>query len=132
MDLIVSLDNCIVKKQGKEALIIPKLNAINVVLQKTTSTETARGHGLNLSKFSEILKAPKVDNNKTNTIYYPYIIYKILEAILSSGNRKYLILECIHLQSRETLIVNDKIWEKICKYIDITYIPTDKYLFNFD
>jgi hypothetical protein len=72
------------------------------------------------------------DNNKTNTIYYPYIIYKILEAILSSGNRKYLILECIHLQSRETLIVNDKIWEKICKYIDITYIPTDKYLFNFD
>ena len=72
------------------------------------------------------------DSNKTNTIYYPYIIYKILENILPQNIRKFLILECIHLQSRDTLIFNDRIWEKICKCIDITYIPTDKFIFNFE
>jgi len=64
---------------------------------------------------------------KSNTIYYPYIIYKILEIIIEKGIRKQKILECIHLQSRDTLISNDNIWERICIELpELTYIPTDR------
>ena len=64
---------------------------------------------------------------KSNTMYYPYIIYKILEIIISDSSRKRKILECIHLQSRDTLIANDTLWEKICKtIIELEYIPTDR------
>ena len=65
--------------------------------------------------------------NKSNTIYYPYIIYKILNSILPNNNRKKKILECIHLQSRDTLISNDILWEKVCKLINVLkYKPTDR------
>ena len=59
-----------------------------------------------------------------NTVYYPYLILKCLEHILKKGKRKNKIIECIHLQSRETLIANDILWEglKICKFK-----PTDRY-----
>jgi hypothetical protein len=65
---------------------------------------------------------------KRNKMYYPYIIYKILDHIITkNGIRKKRILECIHLQSRDTLITNDNIWEKICENIDgVDYKPTDK------
>jgi hypothetical protein len=66
--------------------------------------------------------------SKRNKMYYPYIIYKILDHIITkNGIRKKRILECIHLQSRDTLITNDNIWEKICENIDgVDYKPTDK------
>ena len=65
--------------------------------------------------------------SKINCPYHPYIIYKILEQILPDSNRKYLIMACIHLQSSQTLIQNDKIWKKICDHIEeFTYIPTDR------
>jgi Poxvirus Late Transcription Factor VLTF3 like len=73
---------------------------------------------------------------KTNVPYHPYLIYKIIEHILKcksthdyhmSKRRIYSILGCIHLQSRETLIENDKTWQEICSYIDeIEYSPTDR------
>lgn len=69
-------------------------------------------------------------DGKTNVPYHPYIIYKIIEHLLQSDKRKkrlYNILSCIHLQSRETLIENDRTWKKICEHIDeIKYIPTDR------
>jgi hypothetical protein len=65
--------------------------------------------------------------NKSNRMYYPYIIYKILEQLLKDGRRKKQILECIHLQSRDTLIANDNTWELVCKDINgLAYKPTDK------
>lgn len=65
--------------------------------------------------------------DKSNTMYYPYIIYKILEIIIENGMRKKRILECIHLQSRDTLITNDNLWECICNNLpDLKYIPTDR------
>ncbi len=76
-------------------------------------------------KIYEIIKP----NDKTNVMYHPYLIYKIIEHILKHPNmykRRNAILSCIHLQSRETLIENDIIWEKVCKYIDIDYISTDR------
>jgi len=67
-------------------------------------------------------------SDKSNTMYYPYIIYKILDNILKPGMRKRKILECIHLQGRETLISNDNEWRKICKHIKhLKYKPTDRY-----
>lgn len=59
-------------------------------------------------------------NEKSNCPYHPYFIYKIVEQILknpSDVKRKADILSCIHLQSRDTLIENDRIWEMICEYI---------------
>jgi hypothetical protein len=66
-------------------------------------------------------------STKINCPYHPYIIYKILEQILLNGNRKSAILKCIHLQSNQTLIQNDKLWKKICTFIpEFTYTPTDR------
>lgn len=73
-------------------------------------------------------------DDKINVPYHPYLIYKIIEHILGKKNvqfnskkRTHDILNCIHLQSRETLIENDKTWQHICKFIDeIEYKPTDR------
>lgn len=71
----------------------------------------------------DIVKLP----TQSNTPYYPYFIYKIIDQILENGLRKIKILECIHLQSRETLISNDKTWKKICKVVEeLNYKPTDR------
>jgi hypothetical protein len=65
--------------------------------------------------------------DKSNTMYYPYIIYKILDLTIKNGIRKKKILECIHLQSRDTLISNDNVWECICAILpDLQYRPTDR------
>jgi hypothetical protein len=67
---------------------------------------------------------------KTNCPYHPYFIYKIIEQILKTSKDKQRvrnILLCIHLQSRETLIENDRIWKPICSRIpEFEYIPTDR------
>ena len=56
LDLVVYLDNCSTKKQGKEVSILPKLQAANVIIMKDKEDAKPRGHGLNLKKFNEILK----------------------------------------------------------------------------
>lgn len=75
--------------------------------------------------FDEI-KSP----GKTNCPYHPYFIYKIIEQIINSDSdrvRKAKILSCIHLQSRETLILNDHIFKPICERIpEFVYKPTDR------
>lgn len=67
---------------------------------------------------------------KTNCPYHPYFIYKIIQQIMNKENersRRNKILSYIHLQSRETLINNDKIFREICKKIpEFSYTPTDK------
>lgn len=66
-------------------------------------------------------------DNKPNCPYHPFFIYKILEQLLKDQpTRKNKILSCIHLQSRETLIENDRIWKLICEEIsEFEYVPTD-------
>jgi hypothetical protein len=66
-------------------------------------------------------------DSKSNTPYYPYIIYKIIENDFEDGGRKRVILESIHLQGRETLISHDLTWKEICKYVpQMKYRPTDR------
>lgn len=64
---------------------------------------------------------------KSNSLYYPFLIYKILDLIIENKTKKIELLSCIHLQSYETLIDNDKIWLQICKHnSNFAYKPTDK------
>ena len=64
--------------------------------------------------------------DKLNCVYHPFFIYKILEQLIRNSRRRRSILSCIHLQSRETLIENDRIWKNICEEIpEFTYIPTE-------
>lgn len=77
----------------------------------------------------QIYNAIKPDD-KPNCPYHPFFIYKIIEQKLKSNTqrlRKIAILDNIHLQSRETLIENDRIWERIIQYIpEFTYVPTQR------
>jgi hypothetical protein len=66
-------------------------------------------------------------SSKKNSLYYPFLLYKLLEIIITDENKKNGLLNCIHLQSYETLIDNDKIWAEICKYNkEFVYKPTNK------
>ena len=68
------------------------------------------------------------DKNDPNCPYHPFFIYKIIEQILKDPYQKKRcndILSCIHLQSRNTLIENDRLWFNICDHIpEFTKIPT--------
>lgn len=83
------------------------------------------------SKVIHIFEETK-PSKKINCPYHPYFIYKIIEQIIhppcgGHDHRKQEILSCIHLQSRDTLIENDRIWKPICRKIpEFKYIPTDR------
>ena len=83
-------------------------------------------------KFSKLMEYydrlnPEETFDRQNKPYYPYFIYKILENMFCKSS-KIRILECIHLQSRETVIDNDLIYEKICDSSngEFTFKPTDR------
>ncbi len=63
-----------------------------------------------------------------NKPYYPYFIYKIIEYEFRNNPEKLRLLDYIHLQSSETVIKNDKIFEQICELADesdgLVYRPT--------
>lgn len=63
-----------------------------------------------------------------NKPYYPYFIYKIIEHEFRNNPEKLRLLDFIHLQSRETVIKNDKIYEQMCELADdedgLVYTPT--------
>lgn len=66
-------------------------------------------------------------SNKKNSLYYPFLIYKIIDLIIQDEEKKKGLLGCIHLQSYETLIDNDRIWHSICKHNRcFEYRPTNK------
>jgi hypothetical protein len=71
----------------------------------------------------------KVHPNGGNKPYYPYFIYKIFEYMFKDNKEKIRLLDYIHLQSRETVIKNDKSFEKMCEIANpednFYYKPTD-------
>jgi ribosomal protein S27AE len=68
-------------------------------------------------------------SEKSNCPYHPFFIYKIIEQLLNKPTdtyRKKELLACIHLQSRETLVENDRLWFAICDHIpEFTKIATE-------
>jgi hypothetical protein len=77
--------------------------------------------------FRKVMSAYEQSIYSGNKPYYPYFIYKIIESIFQYNNEKMQLLNYIHLQSRDTVIKNDKIYEKICEnYIEgLSYKPTN-------
>lgn len=103
--------------------IIPYLRkiAIGVAPPQLTADELDMWFDI----FDKVVNALKKLRPNNNITYYPYISFKILDCILASGERKNLILECIHLQTNKTTISVDLIWESVCENIDgLRYIPT--------
>jgi hypothetical protein len=64
-----------------------------------------------------------------NKPYYPYFIYKIVEELFWDKPDQLRLLDYIHLQSRETVIKNDKYYESMCELADpslgLVYKPTN-------
>lgn len=82
------------------------------------------------SKFNRMMKLHDIVNPVGgNKPYYPYFIYQILNMMFADNPEKLRILDYIHLQSRETVIKNDKLYRKICKLAapedNFIYHPTD-------
>jgi hypothetical protein len=75
------------------------------------------------TKTYEVIKP----NNKKNSLYYPFLIYKILDLIVKNDEKKKGLLSSIHLQSYETLVENDTIWQQICQENKcFEYRPTNR------
>lgn len=82
---------------------------------------------IKIVKVYYIVKKPEANN----VLYHPYFIFAIIKNIIPFSIRQTEILMCIHLQSRQTLVKNDKILKEICKYIpELKYSPTDRNLYN--
>lgn len=69
-------------------------------------------------------------NKRINRNYYPYYIYRIIEAITTEKDVELRrVLYYIYIQSKETVESDDIDWEKICEELkEITYKPTDRTL----
>jgi hypothetical protein len=78
--------------------------------------------------FARIIKIFRSLNiKKIHLPYSPFWIYKLTNLIVKDEKRKKDILSCIHLQSKETLINNDRLFKKIEKRIDVRILPFFKY-----
>lgn len=51
-----------------------------------------------------------------NKVYYWFILFKIISHHLAGDRRLERILECIHLQSSDTVDKNDDVWRMICDF----------------
>jgi hypothetical protein len=119
--------NCeVVRSYLKQLKVTHYNNHIPLIRKIITGQEPPQftDHELRLlymyfSKVIQIFNQIK-GTTKSNCPYHPYFIYKIVEQLLKEPrdkSRKREILSCIHLQSRETLIENDKTWFLICDHI---------------
>jgi hypothetical protein len=69
-------------------------------------------------------------NKRINRNYYPYYIYRIIEAITTEKDTELRrVLYYIYIQSKETVESDDMDWEHICEELkEIQYKPTDRTL----
>lgn len=91
-----------------------------------------------MAEYDNVVNNAKLMNKigikgRSNKPYYPYGLFKILRlryraAKTQSERDKYKkLIEGIHIQSDDTLVDNDRIWQQICLIIpDFTYEFTDR------
>jgi hypothetical protein len=109
-------------------LIIKKLTDGRVQPPQLTEKERndVRVKFIRIMELFEMVKIPGEDLNRS---YYPYFIYKIFEEYFKDNSEKLKLLDCIHLQSRETVIKNDNKYREICDISlpedNLTYRCTD-------
>lgn len=106
-------------------LIIKKLTDGRIQPPQLTEKERndVRVRFIRIMELFEMVKIPGEDLNRS---YYPYFIYKIFEDYFKDNNQKLKLLDCIHLQSRETVIKNDNKYREIC---DIS-LPEDNLVYK--
>ena len=64
--------------------------------------------------------------DKKNIIQYGFLIYKLIEILITDIEKRRSLLSSIHLQEPATLFENDKYWKQICKMNKFKFHPTDK------
>lgn len=82
------------------------------------------------NSFSKAVKAYNIirPSCKSNILFYPFIIWKLIEMHVSDFIKRKALLSFIHLQGPQTLVSNDQIWQRICSVIPgFKYRPTDRY-----
>lgn len=72
------------------------------------------------SRVAKVLHDMRPDNNIN---YYPVFIFKILDEQLPLSTRKIKIMECIHLQSEDTIKEIDNLYAQICARMGRTDRP---------
>ncbi len=66
-------------------------------------------------KFENIRNRTR-QRNKPNKFYYWFVLFQIISTVLpDSDKRKNRLLECIHMQSDETIDKDDAIWKLMCE-----------------
>ncbi len=84
------------------------------------------------NSFAKAVKAYNIirPSNKSNMLFYPYIVWKLVEMHVPDYYKRKNLLSFIHLQGTQTLIQNDTIWSQICKITrGFSYKPTDRYAY---
>lgn len=82
------------------------------------------------NSFSKAVKAYNLirPSNKSNLLFYPFLITKLVEMHVTDFNKRKSLLSFVHLQGTQTLIQNDQIWASICNAVPgFCYRPTDRY-----
>lgn len=82
------------------------------------------------NSFSKAVKAYNLirPSNKSNMLFYPFLLWKLIEQHVTDYPKRKRLLSFIHLQGTQTLIQNDQIWSQICNVTPgFTYRPTDRY-----
>jgi hypothetical protein len=68
--------------------------------------------------------------SRTNNPHYPFFIFKIIDLLMKNSERKFKIMDAIHIQERKTIVKNDNDWERVCEKMNnkkIYYKPTNRY-----
>lgn len=113
--------------------IITSRHGESVVPPELTSKEKEKiliEYQLTMNAFNEVVRDEQVlrllgKNKIRNKLYNPFILWQIINHVLSGDPRLTRLLETIHLQSQNTLVKNDIIWRKICEIRNIPYYATD-------
>ena len=82
------------------------------------------------NSFSKAVKAYNIIRpmNKSNMLFYPFLLWKLIDMHVEDRTKRKCLLSFIHLQGTQTLIQNDQIWAEICKITPgFHYRPTDRY-----
>jgi hypothetical protein len=82
------------------------------------------------NSFSKAVKAYNIirPSNKSNMLFYPFLLWKLIEMHVVEYSKRKSLLSFIHLQGTQTLIQNDQIWSGICNVTPgFSYRPTDRY-----
>jgi hypothetical protein len=82
------------------------------------------------NSFSKAVKAYNIirPRNKSNMLFYPFLLWKLIDMHVTDYSKRKSLLSFIHLQGTQTLIQNDQIWHQICGVTPgFHYRPTDRY-----